>query len=51
MDEVLASYHRQQAFTDIHSPLLCPDVCDLEQVSNKLAKPPICARKLASRHT
>jgi hypothetical protein len=52
MDEVLReAILSTHAFTDIHSPLLRdPDVCDLEQVSNKLAKPPMATSyKLASQ--
>jgi hypothetical protein len=52
MDEVLReAILSTHAFTDIHSPLLRdPDVCDLEQVSNKLAKPPMeTSYKLASQ--
>jgi hypothetical protein len=52
MDEVLReAILSTHAFTDTHSPLLRdPDVCDLEQVSNKLAKPPMATSyKLASQ--
>jgi hypothetical protein len=52
LDEVLReAILSTHAFTDIHSPLLRdPDVCDLEQVSNKLAKPPMATSyKLASQ--
>jgi hypothetical protein len=50
MDQVLReAILSTHAFTDIHSPLYRdPEVCDLEQLSNKLAKPPMAnSHKLA----
>jgi hypothetical protein len=52
MDEVLReAILASHAFTDIHSPLLRdPDVCDLEELSNKLSKPPMATSyRLASQ--